>query len=194
MDDNGLDLIKNEIVFFMEKSFQFSFVYVGAVFAVLATTKFELVDRLAQQLAVKPASVILVSLLVLNLIYITLASSCIFAILKRGHFILSQGGHTKLQALVKWEKFLRKSPDKFGRLRWNIDNYFMWSTYGLVLMLTFGAVTYAAVRTCWQTKVVAFSLGALQVVAVLILAASLKRLNAMSKDFLKKQDGEESRT
>lgn len=37
MEQGSLETIKSEIAFFMDKSFQFSFVYIGAVFAAVAS-------------------------------------------------------------------------------------------------------------------------------------------------------------
>jgi len=133
MKTENLQSIKGEILFFMEKVFQFSFVYIGALFAVLASSKLEIGEALAEKLTVSSLYLGLNAFLLLNLVYLVLSCSCLFAILKRGHFILVHYRSATDEPLVRWEKYARKSPVGFRKITWNIDNYYV----VLLLVLVF---------------------------------------------------------
>jgi hypothetical protein len=65
--------VKTEITFFMEKLFQFSFVYIGSIFAVLAGTKSDLIQDLSKTTGLSSLLLISMALLLLNLIYLVIA-------------------------------------------------------------------------------------------------------------------------
>lgn len=141
MSDGGLDLIKQDMLFYLEKTFQFSFVYVGAVFAVLAGAKYSVVNKLACSFNITHAELIVpASILLLNLLYLTLATSCAHAILKRAYFMLDYRNATSVRdkVLTKWEQFTRRPAWGFNRRTWNVDNYFSGALYLTVLFLSIG--------------------------------------------------------
>lgn len=126
----SLESVKTEIAFFMEKGFQFSFVYVGAVFAAVATLNVSTITKIFGMPDNQLILFIVPALLLLNFLYLVVASSCLFAILKRGYFILANGQSLEKDGVteVAWEKFVRQGTDKqtqqFGSISWNIDNYY----------------------------------------------------------------------
>src|SRR5438067_2399770 len=81
--------VKSEIAFFMEKSFQVSFGYAGAVAALTAGVAVENFRAVVEQTGLRICVVWALSLLVLDFIYLTTAGGCLFGVLKRGYFILS---------------------------------------------------------------------------------------------------------
>jgi hypothetical protein len=76
---------------------------------------------------------------VFNVLYLTFASSCLYAVLKRGYFILRcpWGADPILQA---WEIQLRSPAPKVDRVTWNVDNYYMVVFFVMILTTSFIAV------------------------------------------------------
>ena len=134
MEGTSLPLIKNEITFYMEKMFQFSFIYIGIVFATLAGANLDFMSAIASQLGSTAGLITISAILLLNLTYLTLSTACMFAILKRGYFILAHASD-KSDALIRWEVFMRVRPKQFGTVGWNIDNGFL----ALIFVFTLGA-------------------------------------------------------
>jgi glycosyltransferase involved in cell wall biosynthesis len=130
MKEFDLEPIKDEITFFTEKTFQFSFIYVGALFATIAGTNFDFVQAVAKQLNSTPAAITGLAIVVLNLIYLIVACSNGFAVLKRGYFIILNHNNSKPnEVLVEWERFVRKENAGFGDIGWNVDNYYVVAIY-----------------------------------------------------------------
>jgi hypothetical protein len=135
MSDDSLESIKGEIGFFMDKLFQSSFVYVGALFAALASTSLEATTALAAALGTTPGAILVIVTLSANLVFLVLACSCTFAILKRGMFIIESGMEATRSHLVRWETFVRRTDRSWGDLSWNVDNYYV----GILVVLVFGS-------------------------------------------------------
>jgi hypothetical protein len=129
--------IKAEIQFFMEKCFQASFGYLAGLFAVLALSRVDYVSDLASAAHMPVRSLISVIVLLLNLFYFTVIGSCLFAVLKRGYFILALGAES---VDAKWELFTRRDRQKSARpmhaLAWNIDNYYMLPIFGVLFVVS----------------------------------------------------------
>lgn len=143
---DSLESVKKEIAFFMDKSFQFSFVYIGAVFAALASANIGNVTKLFGI----PDLVLFIipALLLLNFLYLVVAVSCLFAILKRGYFILSNGGHSQTDFI--WEIFVRSGSEdeaeQFGMISWNIDNYYTVVICFLITLLSVFLAIYGVLK------------------------------------------------
>lgn len=130
MNENDLEPIKDEIAFFTEKTFQFSFVYVGALFATIAGTNLDFIQAVAKQLNSTPAAITGLAIVILNLIYLIVACSNGFAVLKRGYFIILNHGNLKQNVvLIEWERFIRQKTASFGNIGWNVDNYYVVAIY-----------------------------------------------------------------
>jgi hypothetical protein len=138
----NIQAVKSEITFFMEKVFQFSFVYIGSLFAILAGTKTETIKDLAAAAATSPLLVIAAAILLLNLVYLVIATSCTFAVLKRGYFILLYGGSEERDALPRWESFLRSTNTGFGYLSWNVDNHYLVLIFMMVFTISVSLFVY----------------------------------------------------
>ena len=134
MNDDNLGLIKKEITFFMDKMFQFTFVYVGAVIAMVAGTKAEFIKTIASQLKIEPTMFVITAILLINLLYFILVASWSFAIINRGYFILTYRDEDRNDVLIIWEIFVRRSERGFGRINWNIDNYYILISMAVVLL------------------------------------------------------------
>ena len=147
MSEENLGPIKNEITFFMEKSFQFSFVYIGSIFASVAGVKVDEVGKLATALHTDTGVVLTTAILTFNVVYLVLASSCLFAILKRGYFILQYSSPGREEVIVNWEKFVRKPDIQFGSLGWNVDNYYMAVFYILIFIFSITVLIYGLTST-----------------------------------------------
>jgi len=154
MKTEDLQPIKNEITFFMEKSFQFSFVYVGAIFAGVASVKLDVIAEWASKLHTTAETLVVMLIILLNLVYLILASSCTFATLKRGYFILVHGDQKAEEPLVLWEKFMRETPGPFSTVGWNVDNYFVPVIYIIIFLLSICAFLYGIFNTSGKTLIV----------------------------------------
>lgn len=146
MNNGELDTIKSDMTFYLDKMFQFSFVYVAAVFAALAGTKVRVVCEISKLFSVNELVIVFAGILLLNLLYLTLAGSCGFAVLKRVDFILAYGNSLGNggNALVGWERFTRGRKGLIRSILWNIDNHFTALIYFVVATLSFPLFKY-----CW---------------------------------------------
>lgn len=152
MSDGGLDLIKQDMLFYLDKTFQFSFVYVGAVFAVLAGAQSSVVNKLAFSFNIAHGDLIVpAAILLLNLLYLTLAMSCAHAILKRAYFMLDYRNATTVsdKVLNEWERFTRNPVNGFKVVTWNVDNYFPIAVYGMILFLSVFLSVYCLIHGGW---------------------------------------------
>jgi hypothetical protein len=132
MSDDRAQSIKTEITFFMDKLFQSSFVYVGALFATLATIRLDGSAAIGALLGVSPRVIVVVAVLLANLVFLVLACSCTFAVLKRGMFIIEYDESNASAHSVLWEAFVRRTRLGWGELSWNVDNYYV-AVLGIVV-------------------------------------------------------------
>jgi hypothetical protein len=138
---------RDEIKLYMEKGFQASFGYFAALLAVLALGNSSYTTDFAKYLNINAADILLIFVLVTNLFYLILLTSCLFAILKRGLFILSD--HHAVER--EWEVFAR-DPSTFkvwqdkNKIAWNIDNLFM-----VPVFLLIGIISVWAFVLGWQS-------------------------------------------
>ncbi|WP_329195232.1 MULTISPECIES: hypothetical protein [unclassified Streptomyces] len=134
---------RSEIAFFMEKAFQISFVYFAGVAAFFAVSKSDVMTSIVQATGIPLSGLAAVVILLLNLVYVTLACACLFAVLKRGLFILTHTsnapiGQAKESIHWKWEEFVRND-EAMGAARmrnvaWNIDNYYMIPLFSVIVI------------------------------------------------------------
>lgn len=148
MSKDELGTIRGDMTFYLDKMFQFSFVYIAAVFAALAGAKATVVSEMSKTFCLNRLLIVFAAILLLNLLYLTLAGACGLAVLKRAYFILTHGNELSDggNALVGWEKFTRKS-DKFPWLTWNMDNIFTVMVYIVVVVLSVFLVIYCLCRS-----------------------------------------------
>jgi hypothetical protein len=147
-----LDPIKQEILVFMDRSWRVSFGYFAAIAAFLAVSRADFVERLAGSINVSAADLVATVLLFSNAIYLATVLACLFAILKRGLFIiLNDPAQSSVYAV--WERYLREVDASAIRWRppaiaWNIDNYYMLPALLLVTAgSAWGAVQAASSET-----------------------------------------------
>ena len=140
---------REEIRLYIDKAFQASLGYFTILFALFALSNTSYIGQTAGTLKVSIGSLFAMLILVINLIYLTLLCSCLFAILKRGLFILcSENSPGERQ----WEVFAR-DPSRSGvwcgnsLVAWNIDNYFMIPVFIIIVGITFFATYFG-----WQSK------------------------------------------
>jgi hypothetical protein len=145
MADKTLKEVKDEIRFFMERSFQVSFAYLGALAVTVLSARSDAVSSIASTTGLE-AAVILIGLLLLNnFVYLSIAMSCHFALLKRGMFILlSEENGDRI--LIDWERFLRRPNRFFREFGWNIDNYYLAPVDFLVAASSVALVGYQMTR------------------------------------------------
>jgi hypothetical protein len=149
--DSDFTSQKSEVSFFMEKTFQISFAYFGGLVAFFALSKTSFMTAIVQASGIRLGILVALIVMLLNLVYLTLACACLFAILKRGMFILKHSPRTaeaKVSVYVEWEKFVRDDSmlPAGGRLRplaWNIDNYYMLPLFAVIIISSAGAGWYA---------------------------------------------------
>ncbi len=156
MRQDSIDAIKQEIRFFMEKSFQVSLGYVGTFVALAAVVKLDLLTKLSSFLGISVLAILSVAVLLINITYLTLASACIFATLKRGYYILlhaPENIENKFADYRHWEIFVRIADPPlvrkkfFNFLAWNVDNYYM-----LPLFLFIGISSIFAAVYGWHAS------------------------------------------
>lgn len=132
---------RSEIGFFMEKAFQISLAYFAGIVAFFALSRTDFMRALINATGLTMWPLVAVILLLLNLVYMTLACACLFAILKRGLFILMHSSHSNSDDLspdADWERFVRNDSlvPTWGKLRalaWNIDNYYMMPLFAVII-------------------------------------------------------------
>ena len=142
MPSRNFKSVRDEIRFWMEKSFQVSFGYFGALVAVVALTRLDILEPLSGVLLIKPGAIVSITLLLLNFTYLTLATVCVFATLKRGYYILINSSDTGGSAddAAHWERFVRRSEGSLfslpviSGLAWNVDNYYMVPLFLFILV------------------------------------------------------------
>jgi hypothetical protein len=132
-----LDRVKGEITFFMEKTFQISFGYLGALVALAAASGLDASQAVAKELGIGTAALFCTGILLLNAVYLSLASGTLFATIKRGLFLIEEdrdGSHRR------WETFVRKRKDppfrRGGFFAWNLDNFYMTPLFALIVVIS----------------------------------------------------------
>lgn len=123
MANSELDALKTEILFFMDKIFQSSFAYLGAIAVSILTANLSVITEIEKLSGIDKSVLIAYVLLFANAIYLIFAASCSFAIIKRGLFILRHRDRTS--ALSNWEAFVRRAEPSFSHFSWNVDNYYV---------------------------------------------------------------------
>lgn len=136
----GLERVKREADFFMEKTFQVSFGYLGALVALVAASGLSIGSEVASQLGLSTTAVFCCCVLVLNACYLALASGMLFATVKRGIYLVvasdTRDGHHA------WEFFLRRSSGSpfpgrwWGHIAWNLDNFYMAPLFALIVLVS----------------------------------------------------------
>src|SRR5689334_17751380 len=153
----------------MATIFRSSFGYLTALAAVLAASSSQYVASTASALRTTPAVLVSETVLLLNLFYFTLVSGCLFAVIKRGFFILQTRQGTVDE---RWERFSRFSPVEdnarwtggIGRLAWNIDNLYLLPLFGLLAGCSIAASCLSLDRSSGWPLVLATTLTALYAV------------------------------
>ncbi|MGW2515781.1 hypothetical protein ACWC09_01870 [Streptomyces sp. NPDC001617] len=179
---------RSEVAFFMEKAFQISFVYFAGVAAFFALSKSDVMTSIVKATGLPLAGLAAVVILLLNLLYVTLACACLFAVLKRGLFILR---HTSMppgeeigQGSVyrKWEEFVRDEElmgdVKLRHVAWNIDNYYMIPLFSVIV----AASTIAAVIALTSSSAIIQAAASALVVMHVIPGFILKQLTVLDRE------------
>lgn len=142
--------VRAEIQFFMDKTFQISLAYIVGLGTLFALANSALVNNFAQLGNMSTTALVACILLLLNVVYMTLAAACLFAVLKRGLFALTHKVHVS-ETWHRWEVFVRKESDwpvstKFPTLAWNVDNYYTIPLNVLTLIMSAlaAAVSFAS--------------------------------------------------
>jgi hypothetical protein len=143
------DIVYREIQFFMEKAFHFSYLYLAAIFALVAGMGTTSVQFIAQNIKTTPVILICISVLAMDILYLVAASGCLFSVLKRGLFILDIADAN--QSMKEWEGFRRRmARGGLGKLGWNVDNYFMLAMFATCFAISFIAA-YKGIKEAWPT-------------------------------------------
>ena len=141
------DIVYREIQFFMEKAFHFSYLYLAAIFALIAGMGTTSVKLIAADIGTKPVILICISILAMDILYLVAASGCLFSVLKRGLFILDIADAN--QSMKEWEGFRRRmAKGGLGNLGWNVDNYFMVAMFAICFVISFIA-GYKGIGEAW---------------------------------------------
>lgn len=176
---------RDEIKLYMDKGYQASFGYFAALVAVFAVSKTAYAADVAAAIGVSVVLATALFLLVTNLFYSIILLSCLFAILKRGLFILRMADSSDRD----WEVFAR-DPTKFdvwasrGRIAWNIDNWFMIPVLVVILLVSVGAVYVGIKQGGLYIKLSAFALFALHTIPAWMLIS----LSALSAECTRQAD------
>jgi hypothetical protein len=129
--------VKDEIRFFMDKSFQASFAYIGALVAAAYSVKLDVLSETSTLIGIS-SSVILSSILLLaNFIFLTVNLGCIFAVIKRGIFIVASAERDSASSVAEWEVFLQLKAAGLGFVAWNTDNLYLTPIVMVVVLLSF---------------------------------------------------------
>lgn len=193
----NFDAQRSEVAFFMEKAFQISFVYFAGVAAFFALSKSDVMTSIVRATGLPLAGLTAVVILLLNLVYVTLACACLFAVLKRGLFILTQtskaSGQQGPQESIhrKWEEFVRDERKmgevKMRKIAWNIDNYYMVPLFSVIVAASVISAIVAIVSGSAIIQAVASALVALHVIPGFML----KQLAVLDQECRKKMPRDE---
>lgn len=162
----------------MEKVFQVSFVYFAGIAAFFALSKSEVMTSIVRATGLPLGGLVAVVILLLNLVYVTLACACLFAILKRGLFILTHTSNPKTPAEQmslhrEWEVFVRDDssmgPGRMRNIAWNIDNYYMVPLLSVIVVASVTAAIMAAMSDSFIIRIVAAALIMLHAIPIFIL-------------------------
>jgi hypothetical protein len=158
--DVDLSSAKSEIAFFMERAWQTSFGYFAGATALLAVGASDGFSAFASSMGVTTPQLLAAAAAITNPLYLGAVIACLYAVLKRGLFIIAMGEESHDRSHLEWERFVRSEIP--GRWRawesvsWNIDNYYMLPTMLVV-----------AVGSAWAVIVaVGSSSGALQLLGI----------------------------
>ena len=137
MADKALKEVKDEIRFFLEKSFQVSFAYAGALAVTALSARLDVIRDLSQTTGLARSVILAFLILVNNAVYLSISLACSFALVKRGMFVLASDAGEADEILREWEKFLRMPAAGFGKTAWNIDSYYLAPVDFVVAMASF---------------------------------------------------------
>lgn len=142
--------VRAEIQFFMDKVFQVSLAYIVALGTLLAFANSAMVITYGGLAKMPPAALVANILLLLNVVYLTLTTACLFAVLKRGLFALTNKTQVS-ETWHRWEIFVRRDTDwpitkRLPGLAWDIDNYYALPLTGLIIIMSglAGAVCFTS--------------------------------------------------
>jgi len=152
MSDQPFASVRDEIRFFMDKGYQVSFGYFGALAALIAATKLQATTDVAATLGFPVGMLLAIAIVLLNVLYLSVAGGCLFGVLKRGYFILTNAGDAvDREVLVKaeWEVFVRSVRERLfanaflDDMAWNVDNYYMVPILTFIVGVSVAALVYA---------------------------------------------------
>lgn len=156
--DETYSVQRDEIKFYMEKGFQASFGYFAVLVAAFALGNSSYTTQLATYIGIKIQDLLVIFFLLTNLFYLIVLPSCLFAILKRGLFILS---NDQRGADYDWEIFARDPSrftavawDKENWLAWNIDNFFMMPAFFVIVMLSIIGILIGIKSDVWYVRLI----------------------------------------
>ncbi|WP_030414063.1 hypothetical protein [Streptomyces sp. NRRL S-1448] len=178
---------RSEVAFFMEKAFQISFVYFAGVAAFFALSKSDVMTSIVRATGLPLAGLAAVVILLLNLVYVTLACACLFAVLKRGLFILTHtsptpGRQSARESIYwKWEEFVRDDEAmgaaEMRNFAWNIDNYYMVPLFSVIVV----ASIISAVIALSSNSAIIQGVAALLVISHVIPVFMLRQLAILDR-------------
>ncbi|MDX3709061.1 hypothetical protein PV733_08785 [Streptomyces europaeiscabiei] len=150
-----------EIAFYTEKAFQISLFYFAGLGAFFALSKSDVMTAVSKFTNLPLSSLAALFVLTVNLVYLVLACACLFAILKRGMFVLKHTSNVTSVAQAgsihrEWEKFVRDESPMGGTtalhsLAWNIDNYYMVPLFVLIVGASVASMWVALTSGSWVT-------------------------------------------
>jgi hypothetical protein len=179
--------VKSEIAFFMERSFQVSLGYFASLAVVIVTAinirpavfrSWGLPEDLAE-----PTVISGVVVLLLNVLYLSIAIACLFAILKRGLFLIE---HDEMDDHRTWETFVRgglqtaENVRPISNLSWNVDNYYMLPMFALVLVSS-GVSAYITISAGSVASIIGIALVVCHAVPIWMLTAT-GRVNRLARE------------
>jgi hypothetical protein len=176
--------VRAEIQFFMDKLFQMSLGYIVGLGAILALSNSAMINGFAQATKMTITDVILCLLLLLNVIYLTLATACLFAVLKRGLFALTHSIDVS-GTWHQWEVFVRreaqwKITNRLSTLAWNVDNYYAIPIVFVVGLMSVLAATFCLTSHAVNAIIAAIFLCCLHIIPLWMLW-QLKNLNSFCR-------------
>jgi hypothetical protein len=158
----------------MDKTFQVSYGYVTGVAVFLALSKSDLIGEVSSSLGIRISDLVALTVLLINVVYLILACAFLFAILKRGLFILLMGYRTSDSIYPAWEAFVRglgtvKTSRPFRAISWNIDNYYMLPIYVFIVAGSVLAFLYALGSPRIAVRVISIILALFHILPAIML-------------------------
>jgi len=155
---SDLDAVREQIAFFMGRTFEVSFGYFGVMAGLAVAAKLSIVNGIADAIRISAPVVIASAIGLFNALYLAIAFGMLGAVLKRGAFLVKHNdgvweryvhtppAHEEEALASKVESLRNKVRSRLSaswhRHAWQLDNYYMVPLFAAIVLSTGGALAF----------------------------------------------------